>query len=87
MIAGVTFCEDSTLASHLDDSPSGRIQESGVIVDKSSKSCIIDLDDEDRGDDDAPPTQAVLKKKNDEKEGQKSQPSVEDDSTSSNDHC
>lgn len=49
----VTFCEDPTIGDHLEDGPSGRSKERGVIVDTSSKSPIIVDEGEEGGESDA----------------------------------
>ena len=48
----VIFCEDSSTDVDLHDGPSGRSQDEVVIVDKSSKSPVVDVSDEDEGEDD-----------------------------------
>ena len=44
----VTFCKNSIIEKHLKDGPSGRIEQSGVIMDESSKSPMTDFHDEDK---------------------------------------
>ena len=43
----VTFVEDSTRQGALVDGPSGRTQDSGVVMDQSTKTPIVVFDDED----------------------------------------
>ena len=77
----VTFCEDSTPQGHLVDGPNGRNEVKGVIMDQSTNTPIVVLDDEDEdegdGKLDAPTT---LKTKNGEERRQPSSRVVEKDS-------
>ena len=45
----VTFSKNSMIDSHLKDGPSRRIEQKGVIMDKPSKSPMINVDDENEG--------------------------------------
>ena len=76
----VTFCEESSNDVDLHDGPSGRSQDEVVIVDKSSKSPIVDVSDEDEGEDDdhldVDAANELLKSKKVTEKGQQPQPGM-----------
>ena len=80
----VTFVEDSTPQRASVDGPSGRNKDNEVIIDQSTKTLIVVLDDEadDDGDHDAATT---LKTKNGEKERVRPSSSVVEGDSSSED--